>query len=46
MSPQFVLGRENVPYVADGVDRSLKADFVQTLTIVFFLNLNPVWEFD
>ena len=26
MSPRFVLGRENVPSVAEVVDRSLKAD--------------------
>ena len=26
MSPRFVLGRENVPYVAEAVNRSLKAD--------------------
>ena len=26
MSPRFVLGRENVPCVAEVVDRSLKAD--------------------
>ena len=26
MSPRFVLGRENVPCVADVVNRSLKAD--------------------
>ena len=26
MSPRFVLGRENVPYVAEVVNRSLKAD--------------------
>ena len=26
MSPRFVLGRENVPCVAEGVNRSLKAD--------------------
>ena len=26
MSPRFVLGQENVPYVAEVVDRSLKAD--------------------
>ena len=32
MSPRFVLGRENVPCVAEVVNRSLKAD-VQTLNI-------------
>ena len=26
MSPRFVLGRENVPCVAEAVNRSLKAD--------------------
>ena len=26
MSPHFVLGRENMPYVAEVVNRSLKAD--------------------
>ena len=26
MSPRFVLGRENVPWVAEVVNRSLKAD--------------------
>ena len=26
MSPRFILGRENVPYVAEVVNRSLKAD--------------------
>ena len=26
MSPRFVLGRENVPYVVEVVNRSLKAD--------------------
>ena len=26
MSPRFALGRENVPYVAEVVNRSLKAD--------------------
>ena len=35
MSPRFVLGRENVPCVAEVVNRSLKADctdFNQSLT--------------
>ena len=32
MSPRFVLGRENVPSVAEVVNRSLKA-VVQTLTV-------------
>ena len=27
MSPRFVLGRENVPCVAEVVNRSLKADY-------------------
>ena len=26
MSPRFILGQENVPYVAEVVNRSLKAD--------------------
>ena len=26
MSPRFVLGRENVPFIAEVVNRSLKAD--------------------
>ena len=35
MSPRFVLGRENVPYVAEVVNRSLKADCTD-FTIIFF----------
>ena len=38
MSPRFVLGRENVPCVAEVVNRSLKADctdFTQLLRDIF-----------
>ena len=33
MSPRFVLGRENVPCVAEVVNRSLKADCTDFTTI-------------
>ena len=36
MSPRFVLGRENVPCVAEVVNRSLKADCTDfTLQLIF-----------
>ena len=35
MSPRFVLGQENVPCVAEAVNRSLKADCTDfTLTLI------------
>ena len=34
MSPRFVLGRENVPCVADVVNRSLKADCTEFTCII------------
>ena len=41
MSPRFILGRENVPCVAEVVDRSLKADCIdftfQVSTIASFV---------
>ena len=33
MSPRFVLGRENVPCVAEVVNRSLKADCTDFTTL-------------
>ena len=33
MSPRFVLGRENVPCVAEVVNRSLKADWTDFTTM-------------
>ena len=42
MSPRFVLGRENVPCVAEVVDRSLKADCTDfSLSRSKILTLNP-----
>ena len=35
MSPRFVLGRENVPCVAEVVNRLLKADCTDFTTCVF-----------
>ena len=36
MSPRFILGRENVPCVAEVVNRSLKADCTD-FTVFYFL---------
>ena len=36
MSPRFVLGRENVPCVAEVVNRSLKADCTDFKLFVLF----------
>ena len=35
MSPRFVLGRENVPCIAEVVNRSLKADCTDFTDILF-----------
>ena len=40
MSPHFVLGRENVPCVAEAVNRSLKADCTDFTTHVKRLHMN------
>ena len=40
MSPRFVLGRENVPCVAEVVNRSLKADCRVYLIITRLRNVN------
>ena len=37
MSPRFILGRENVPYVAEVVNRSLKADCTDYIIILVYL---------
>ena len=37
MSPRFVLGRENVPCVAEVVNRSLKADCTDFNSVNVFL---------
>ena len=34
MGPRFILGRENVPCVAEVVNRSLKADFTDFTNII------------
>ena len=34
MSPRFILGRENVPCVADVVNRPLKADCTDSTNII------------
>ena len=39
MSPRFVLGRENVPCVAEVVNRSLKADCTDFMIDVFNIAL-------
>ena len=39
MSPRFVLGRENVPLVAEVVNRSLKADCTDLTIMNYFLEL-------
>ena len=36
MSPRFILGRENVPCVAEVVNRSLKADCTNYTHIMFW----------
>ena len=36
MSPRFVLGRENVPCVAEVVNRSLKADCTDLAVTTYF----------
>ena len=36
MSPRFVLGRENVPCVAEVVNRSLKADCTDFIMFHYF----------
>ena len=44
MSPRFVLGRENVPCVAEVVNRSLKADctdFIYLFKFKSFDQFNP-----
>ena len=42
MSPRFVLGRENVPCVAEVVNRSLKADCTDFTSIYYHgIWLNP-----
>ena len=40
MSPRFVLGRENVPCVAEVVNRSLKADCTDFNTVIILLRIN------
>ena len=43
MSPRFVLGRENVPCVAEVVNRSLKADCTDfTLLLIDFCQTDEV----
>ena len=39
MSPRFVLGRENVPCVAEVVNRSLKADCTDFSCLYFLINV-------
>ena len=39
MSPRFVLGRENVPYVAEVVNRSLKADCTDFIIVMYLTQL-------
>ena len=39
MSPRFILGRENVPCVAEVVNRSLKADCTDFTSISFVVML-------
>ena len=39
MSPRFVLGRENVPCVAEVVNRSLKADCTDYTSERFLVNI-------
>ena len=36
MSPRFVLGRENVPCVAEVVNRSLKADCTDFTVFIYY----------
>ena len=36
MSPRFILGRENVPCVAEVVNRSLKADCTDFRKLIFW----------
>ena len=43
MSPRFVLGRENVPCVAEVVNRSLKADCTDYNFFDVFVNLSEAW---
>ena len=45
MSPRFVLGRENVPCVAEVVNRSLKADCTDFITQYISLRGTAVKEF-
>ena len=40
MSPPFVLRRENVPCVAEVVNRSLKADFTDFTYKIYFWKLS------
>ena len=40
MSPRFVLGRENVPCVAEVVNRSLKADCTDFNKNIFVVSNN------
>ena len=43
MSPRFVLGRENVPFVAEVVNRSLKADCTDfTLTLLIMETISKL----
>ena len=39
MSPRFLLGRENVPCVAEVVNRSLKADCIDFIQLVLALHI-------
>ena len=45
MSPHFILGRENVPCVAEVVNRSLKADctdYTELIELAFETNKLPI----
>ena len=44
MSPRFLLGRENVPCVAEAVNRSLKADCTDFTTEIFLTPYSDVYE--